>query len=195
MHVPVVIVGAGPGGLAMSHHLTGAGVDHVVLERGEVGNSWRRERWDSLRLLTPNWMTALPGYRYEGDDPNGFMTATEAVEFLDGVPPALRSSGPHRGHGRVGVPHGRRVRRPHRSRALALRRRGGGHGCVERSTRPGARRGAASRHRPAHRVGVPATRRSSRGAGRVLVVGASASGRADRRRALPCRARGHDRRR
>ncbi len=84
MHVPVVIVGAGPGGLAMSHHLTGAGVDHVVLERGHVGNSWRRERWDSLRLLTPNWMTVLPGYQYEGTDPNGFMTATDVVELLDG---------------------------------------------------------------------------------------------------------------
>src|SRR4029077_16555346 len=83
MHVPVVIVGAGPGGLAMSHHLIGAGVDHVVLDRGEVGSSWRHERWDSLRLLTPNWMTALPGYRYEGDDPHGFMTATDVVAFLD----------------------------------------------------------------------------------------------------------------
>jgi putative flavoprotein involved in K+ transport len=83
MHVPVVIVGAGPGGLAMSHYLTGAGVEHVVLERGEVGNSWRHERWDSLRLLTPNWMTALPGYRYQGDDPNGFMTATAVSEFVD----------------------------------------------------------------------------------------------------------------
>jgi putative flavoprotein involved in K+ transport len=94
MHVPVVIVGAGPGGLAMSHHLTGAGVDHVVLERGRVGNSWRHERWDSLRLLTPNWMTALPGYRYEGADPNGFMAAMDVVELLDGYrrsfdPPVL----------------------------------------------------------------------------------------------------------
>jgi putative flavoprotein involved in K+ transport len=83
-HVPVVIVGAGPGGLAMSHHLTGAGIDHVLLERGEVGSSWRCERWDSLRLLTPNWMTALPGYQYQGDDPNGFMGATDVVGFLDG---------------------------------------------------------------------------------------------------------------
>jgi putative flavoprotein involved in K+ transport len=91
MYVPVVIVGAGPGGLAMSHHLTRAGVEHVVLERGEVGNSWRHERWDSLRLLTPNWMTALPGYRYEGDDPNGFMTATAVSEFLDAY---RRSFGP-----------------------------------------------------------------------------------------------------
>ena len=53
MRVPVVIVGAGPGGLAMSHHLTGAGIDHVVLERGDVGNSWRHERWDSLASAHP----------------------------------------------------------------------------------------------------------------------------------------------
>ena len=84
MRVPVVIVGAGPGGLAMSRELTRAGVEHLVLERREVGNSWRQERWDSLRLLTPNWMTVLPGYGYNGDDPDGFMTAGEAVAFLEG---------------------------------------------------------------------------------------------------------------
>src|SRR5262245_8022563 len=83
MDTSVVIVGAGPGGLAMSSCLAGAGVDHVVLERGEVANSWRRERWDSLRLLTPNWMTALPGHRYAGDDPDGYMTAADTVSFLD----------------------------------------------------------------------------------------------------------------
>jgi putative flavoprotein involved in K+ transport len=83
-----VVVGAGPGGLAMSHHLTGAGVDHVLLERGTVANSWRTERWDSLRLLTPNWMTALPGARYEGDDPDGYMTAAEIVTAME----AYRSS-------------------------------------------------------------------------------------------------------
>ena len=83
MHTSVVVVGAGPGGLAMSHHLTGAGIDHVLLERGEVAHSWRTERWDSLRLLTPNWMTALPGARYEGDDPDGYMTAAETAAALD----------------------------------------------------------------------------------------------------------------
>ena len=83
MHTSVVVVGAGPGGLAMSRHLTGAGVDHVLLERGEVAHSWRTERWDSLRLLTPNWMTALPGARYEGDDPDGYMTASETVAALE----------------------------------------------------------------------------------------------------------------
>ena len=53
-----------------------------MLERGEVANSWRRERWDSLRLLTPNWQSRLPGYHYEGRDPDGYMTMREVVEFI-----------------------------------------------------------------------------------------------------------------
>lgn len=83
MRTPVVVIGAGQAGLAMSHHLTGRGIDHVVLDRGEVANSWRTERWDSLRLLTPNWMTRLPGHRYDGDDPDGFMTNGEVIAMLD----------------------------------------------------------------------------------------------------------------
>jgi putative flavoprotein involved in K+ transport len=82
MRTPVVIIGAGQAGLAMSHHLTGRGIDHVVLDRGEVANSWRTERWDSLRLLTPNWMSRLPGHRYEGPDPDGFMSKDETISFL-----------------------------------------------------------------------------------------------------------------
>jgi putative flavoprotein involved in K+ transport len=54
-----------------------------VLERGEVANSWRRERWDSLRLLTPNWQTRLPGLRYEGPDPDGYMTVGEVTGFIE----------------------------------------------------------------------------------------------------------------
>jgi putative flavoprotein involved in K+ transport len=54
-----------------------------VLERGEVANSWRRERWDSLRLLTPNWQSRLPGFCYEGPDPDGYMTMTEVTEFIE----------------------------------------------------------------------------------------------------------------
>jgi putative flavoprotein involved in K+ transport len=57
-----VIVGAGHADLAMSRHLTERSIDHVVLERGQVANSWRTQRWPSLRLLTPNWQTRLPGY-------------------------------------------------------------------------------------------------------------------------------------
>jgi putative flavoprotein involved in K+ transport len=80
--VTTVVVGAGHCGLAMSRCLTDRSIDHVVLERGEVANSWRAERWDSLRLLTPNWMTRLPGYAYDGDDPDGFMTMPEVVDFI-----------------------------------------------------------------------------------------------------------------
>lgn len=80
----VVVIGAGQAGLAMSHHLDRRGIDHVVLERGEVANAWRHERWDSLRLLTPNWQCRLPGFRYAGPDPDGFMTMPEVVDFLHG---------------------------------------------------------------------------------------------------------------
>jgi len=77
-----VIIGAGQSGLAMSRHLTDRSIDHVVLERGEVANSWLTERWDSLRLLTPNWQSRLPGYAYAGDAPDGFMSMPEVVQFL-----------------------------------------------------------------------------------------------------------------
>lgn len=80
--IDVVIIGAGHCGLAMSQVLGQRGIEHVVLERGEVANSWRTQRWDSLRLLTPNWMTRLPGRRYEGDDPDGYMSAAELVGFI-----------------------------------------------------------------------------------------------------------------
>jgi putative flavoprotein involved in K+ transport len=80
----VVVVGAGQAGLATSACLTRAGVDHVVLERGTAAHSWRTQRWDSLRLLTPNWMTRLPGYAYSGDDPDGYLRAGEVADLLDG---------------------------------------------------------------------------------------------------------------
>ena len=80
----VTIIGAGQAGLAMSRRLTERSIDHVLLERGEAANSWRTERWDSLRLLTPNWMSRLPGYRYQGAEPDGYMTAAEVIGFLDG---------------------------------------------------------------------------------------------------------------
>ncbi|WP_218135868.1 NAD(P)-binding domain-containing protein [Nonomuraea jiangxiensis] len=76
-------MGAGHAGLAASHFLSERSIDHVVLERGEVANSWRRERWDSFRLLTPNWQSRLPGHRYEGPDPDGYMTMGEVTEFIE----------------------------------------------------------------------------------------------------------------
>jgi len=77
-----VVVGAGHAGLAMSRRLTERSIDHVVLERGEVANSWRTERWPSLRLLTPNWQTRLPGHDYAGDHPDGFMPVGHVVDTL-----------------------------------------------------------------------------------------------------------------
>jgi putative flavoprotein involved in K+ transport len=78
----VVVVGAGHAGLAMSRHLADLSIDHVVLERGEVANSWRTQRWESLRLLTPNWMTRLPGFAYPGDDPGGYQSAADFARLV-----------------------------------------------------------------------------------------------------------------
>jgi putative flavoprotein involved in K+ transport len=75
-------VGAGQAGLATSHELTRAGIEHVVLERGRVGQTWR-ERWDSFCLVTPNWSVQLPGGRYEGEDPEGFMPRKDVVSHLE----------------------------------------------------------------------------------------------------------------
>jgi putative flavoprotein involved in K+ transport len=80
--IDTVIVGAGQAGLAASRHLTERGHDHVVVERGHLGQRWTTEVWDSLRLLTPNWMNELPGWAYRGPDPHGFMTAGEFAGYL-----------------------------------------------------------------------------------------------------------------
>ncbi len=82
MYATVVVVGAGHAGLAMSAELTSRSIDHVVLERGAVAQAWRTQRWDSLRLLTPNWMSGLPGHPYDGDDPDGFETAVETADRI-----------------------------------------------------------------------------------------------------------------
>lgn len=89
MRTTTVVIGAGHCGLAMSRLLSDRSIDHVVLERSEVANSWRTERWDSLRLLTPNWQCRLPGHGYDGDDPDGFMTMSEVVDFIAGYAKAI----------------------------------------------------------------------------------------------------------
>ena len=78
-----IIVGAGQAGLAMSRCLARRGIGHVVLERGRIAQRWRTERWDSLRLLSPNWMSRLPDWSYCGEDPDGFMTAAEFAQYLE----------------------------------------------------------------------------------------------------------------
>jgi putative flavoprotein involved in K+ transport len=109
--VDTVIVGGGQAGLALSRCLTDLGRDHVVLERGRVGERWRSERWDSFRLLTPAWHTRLPGHRYDGPDRDAFLGRGEVVGMLeryaasfaapvrDGV--TVLSARPERGRWRV----------------------------------------------------------------------------------------------
>jgi putative flavoprotein involved in K+ transport len=80
--VTTVVIGAGHAGLAMSRCLAERSIDHVVIERGEVAHSWRTERWDSLRLLTPNWQSRLPGFHYSGNDPDGYRTLAETIAFI-----------------------------------------------------------------------------------------------------------------
>lgn len=77
-----IVIGAGQAGLSVSHELTERGVSHLVLERGQVGEAWRR-RWDNFCLVTPNWATHLPGFPYSGDDPHGFMPRDEVVSYLE----------------------------------------------------------------------------------------------------------------
>ena len=92
--IDTVVIGAGHAGLAVSHLLGKVGRDHVVLDRGRVAESWRSERWDSLRLLTPRWMTRLPGWQYSGADQEGFMGVRELVDHLEGY--AAASGAPAR---------------------------------------------------------------------------------------------------
>jgi glycine/D-amino acid oxidase-like deaminating enzyme len=81
--VSTIIIGGGQAGLAMSACLSSRGVSHAILERKRIAERWRSERWDSLRLLTPNWMNRLPGWSYEGGDPDGFMAAPDVAAMLE----------------------------------------------------------------------------------------------------------------
>src|SRR5690348_8839769 len=84
MHrVETLVVGAGQAGLAVSRCLAEQGADHVVVERGRIAERWRTARWESLRLITPNWMSRLPAWSYPGPDPDGYMAAPELVSYLE----------------------------------------------------------------------------------------------------------------
>ena len=95
----VVVVGGGQAGLATSWHLVHDGVDHVVLEAATLGHEWADTRWDNFTLVTPNWHCRLPGYEYDGPDPDGFMTRDEVVAWLAGYAPTFGP--PVREHTRV----------------------------------------------------------------------------------------------
>lgn len=81
--IDTVVIGGGQAGLAMSRQLLDRNIDHVVLERGRVAERWRTERWDSLRLLTPNWMARLPGLAPDDADPDGYMTMPDVIAMLE----------------------------------------------------------------------------------------------------------------
>src|SRR3954463_7762925 len=169
-----LILGGGQAGLALSRCLTARGRDHLVLERGRIAQRWRSERWDSLHLLTPNWMTRLPGWSYEGPDPDGFMAASELAVFLDRY--AASFDAPVHEHTdvhRVGFDGDRFVIStsdgPFRSERVVI-----ATGWCDRPAVPSAADHLAPR---VHQV-VPGAYRSPDdvGDGGVLVVGASATG-------------------
>jgi putative flavoprotein involved in K+ transport len=89
--IDCAVIGAGQAGLATSYHLSRLGVEHVVLERGRVGETWRTARWDSFHLNTPNWCTQLPGLDLSGADPDAFAPLGEVVELLAGYADAIEA--------------------------------------------------------------------------------------------------------
>ena len=82
-HYSVVVVGGGQAGLSISYCLTQRGIDHIVLEKNQIGHAWRSSRWDSFCLVTPNWQCTLPGHPYQGDDPHGFMQKDDIVKYIE----------------------------------------------------------------------------------------------------------------
>lgn len=82
-HINTVVIGGGQAGLSISYYLTQQDQEHVVLEKDRVGESWRSKKWDSFTLVTPNRQMKLPGFEYRGDDPEGFWTRDQVVQYLD----------------------------------------------------------------------------------------------------------------
>ena len=181
--VETLIIGAGQAGLALSRLLAEAGHDHVVLERGRIGERWRSERWDSLALLTPNWANRLP-LDDAPDDPDAYLSRAEFVATLRPLRPLVRRAGARthdrdRGRARRG-----RLPRAHRPRRMARAQRRASPRATARCRRcrgspPRRRRRSSSCTRRA------IARRSGWRPGGVLVVGAGAERSPDRRRARP----------
>ena len=82
-HYPVIVIGGGQAGLAMSYHLSRGGIDHVILEKNTIAHSWKTQRWDAFCLVTPNWQCQLPGFSYPGDNPKGFMLRDHIVDYVE----------------------------------------------------------------------------------------------------------------
>jgi putative flavoprotein involved in K+ transport len=86
----VIVIGAGHAGLSISHNLEKVHLDHIVFEKGKIGDTWRNQRWDSFKLNTPNKVNLLPGQENGFSDPEGFSTASEFVSFLEGYSKAFQ---------------------------------------------------------------------------------------------------------
>jgi putative flavoprotein involved in K+ transport len=200
----VAIVGAGQAGLAMSRCLQGLRIDHLVLDRGGVAERWRSLHWRDLQLLTPNWMTRLPGYRYEGPDPEGFMDRAALIRLLERyAAPAPVQTGT--AVQRVSDLSGRYLidtdRGPILARAVVI-----ATGACDRPCVPGWAEGLGAGVRAMHSEDYTSPERLP--AGGVLVVGASSTGvqiaralraagrevtlAAGRHTHMPRRYRGHD---
>ena len=183
-----VVVGGGQAGLSVSHELSAAGIPHVVLERGRVGQTWRG-RWDSFCLVTPNWSVQLPGHPYDGDDPDGFMPRDEIVALPGALRGGLRRAG---ARGSRGHRAPRRTRRPPRCstpRTARSRPRNVilSTGAYQRPHRPA---GAASLPPELFQIDVEEYRNPDElPAGAVLVVGSGQSGLPDLRGAPRRRSR------
>ncbi|MEM9761817.1 MAG: NAD(P)/FAD-dependent oxidoreductase [Pseudomonadota bacterium] len=169
-----IIIGAGQAGLAMSRELTRRGIEHLLLERGLVGESWRSRPWESLRLLTPNWANGLPGMPYWGPDPHGFMSAADLIERLDSyanlveAPVHEHTEVLHVSRGEAGFVLST-SQGPYRCRNLVL----ASGACTEAAIPPLA---AALPRRIRQLSAGTYTRAADLPEGGVLVVGASASG-------------------
>jgi putative flavoprotein involved in K+ transport len=79
----VIVIGAGWAGIGVSCSLKKAGIDNIILERGQICETWRTQRWDSFRMNTPNVLTVLPGDRYDGPEPEGYMTRDDFVAMVE----------------------------------------------------------------------------------------------------------------
>ena len=82
-HLRVAVIGGGQAGLAISYHLSAKAIEHIVFEKHRIAHAWRTQRWDSFCLVTPNWQCKLPGYDYQGNDPDGFMVRDEIVAYVE----------------------------------------------------------------------------------------------------------------
>ncbi len=182
--VTAVVVGAGHNGLAMSKRLSDRGVDHVVLERSEVANSWRTQRWDSFTMLTPNWQARLPGLRVRRRRSGRLhdrrrdrrASSRRYADTIDGT-------GRGRDDGDHGAADRRRLRGRHRSGHVAVPVRRVGRGCVQPPEHPGSRGGSSRRGRPGQPARLPASRSTRR---RWRPRGRRRGNRSPARRGDPC---------